>query len=453
MTSSLVYIPRIDILYQCVQKNFYPDTDFTGVFIKLWETDTKFIVNYGGSGSSKSVSSAQCELIRIAYGKGHTLVFRKTGSSVEDSIFEEYKETARQMDCYNDFTWYNSKGALKAIHKKTGNKILFKGLDSPEKIKSIKGVRRIVLEEASEFEFNDFKELIRRARGVKDIQFTLNLNPIDQEHWVKVKVIDSGAFDGDLTVIKSTYKDNQFLTNDDVAEYERLKILDPEQYRIYALAEWGILKTQNPFAWAFERNKHVGVCDYDPSLELILAFDFNVSPITCVAMQIDELSDPYKIRVLRSIGIENSNIYELCERIIAYYPDAIFKVTGDATGKNRSAMVKDNLNYYKIIRAELMLAKNQIKLPTVNPKIGENSFVVNSILNKCDVVIDEQNAPELIYDLQYVEVGPDKKIIKDRTAENRKADYLDCFRYGLNTYCKNIIKEMFKGKLYDKLSS
>ena len=46
--------------------------------------------------------------------------------------------------------------------------------------------------------------------------------------------------------------------------------------------------TNNPFAYAFDANKHIasGLL-YNPSLPVLLSFDFNKDPITCIAGQSD----------------------------------------------------------------------------------------------------------------------------------------------------------------------
>ena len=118
----------------------------------------------------------------------------------------------------------------------------------------------------------------------------------------------------------------------------------------------------------------------------------------------------------------------------------MFIVTGDATGQARSALTKDNLNYYKIIQKELYLTANQIKLPTVNPRVEENQVLVNLILERYGVVIDSINAAPLVYELKYTEMDENKKIKKDRSSDRTLVDNLDGFRYYCNTFHKHLLK-------------
>src|SRR5579862_3893679 len=115
---------------------------------------------------------------------------------------------------------------------------------------------------ASQYSFDDFPELNRRARGFDEIQITLILNPISENHWIKSNFcdIDSPYF-SDSTLLKFTYRDNQnlngdsFLTENDVKELERLKDINENQYRIYTLGGWGIDNKESKFCRAFANPK------------------------------------------------------------------------------------------------------------------------------------------------------------------------------------------------------
>lgn len=192
-----------------------------------------------------------------------------------------------------------------------------------------------------------------------------------------------------------------------------------------------------PFAYSFNPDKHLKECSYNPDYELYLSFDFNRDPITCICAQmINE-----ELIVFKEYKIPNSNIYELCERIKTDFPYSVYIITGDATGKNGSAMVKDSLNYYLIIQQLLQVSKNQIKVPTVNPSIEQNRSLLNSVLQHGNITINPENK-HLIFDLKYVQVDDIGKIIKDRSTEAAKADLLDCFRYLVNLTHRNFIKNI-----------
>lgn len=114
---------------------------------------------------------------------------------------------------------------------------------------------------------------------------------------------------------------------------------------------------------------------------------------------------------------------------------AIFMVTGDQTGENSSALVQDNLNYYKVIKQKLNLSDNQFIVPSVNPRLAENQVLTNSLLTNYNWVIDEKNAVGVIFDMENVKMLPDGTIDKakgDRKDPTKQADALDTVRYFCN---------------------
>ena len=116
-------------------------------------------------------------------------------------------------------------------------------------------------------------------------------------------------------------------------------------------------------------------------------------------------------------------------------------VTGDASGRNASAMVKDNLNYYKIIQAKLQLGIQQIKVPSANPRLEDNQVLVNSIFAKYPIKIHKEKAKALIFDLQNVKMLPDGSIDKgDRTDATKQADAIDTLRYWENVFMAGFLQ-------------
>jgi phage terminase large subunit len=192
-----------------------------------------------------------------------------------------------------------------------------------------------------------------------------------------------------------------------------------------------------PFAYAFDYDKHVKPCYYNEEYEIYLSFDFNRDPITCICTQIID----GQTNVFKEYKLRNSNIYELTEKIRNDFPTSVFLVTGDATGKSSSAMVKDSINYYTIIMRQLNIVKGQLKVPSVNPSIEQNRSLLNSVLQHGNVSIDP-SCEGLIFDLRYVQVDEVGKLIKDRSSESAKADLLDCLRYQFNLTHKNFVKNL-----------
>ncbi len=198
------------------------------------------------------------------------------------------------------------------------------------------------------------------------------------------------------------------------------------------------------FAYAFDKSKHVKRCQVNYDYPIHLSFDFNKNPICCGVYQYysEEVFIPYIIK------LENSDIYKLCEYIKnkftlpgkGYNPD-FFIVNGDASGNNRSAMVKDNLNYFRIIKAELDLTMGQMQQLASNPSIEENQVLVNAVLEHVKHSIDPDGAQPLIFDLEFAEMLPDGTLKKaDRQDPTQQLDPLDTYRYFVNRNMRHFLK-------------
>lgn len=208
--------------------------------------------------------------------------------------------------------------------------------------------------------------------------------------------------------------------------------LDDLTFRCEYLAE-DVDITGKPFAYAFSVAKHVGNTAYDQSKFLMVSFDFNVDPITCIAAQDQE----GHIKVLREFRLSNSDIYKLCDEVKAAFPNAVYSVTGDATGQNRSAITEGNINYYTVIQDKLWLSDNQIEVPTINPAVSDSRVLTNAILQNKPLTIDS-SCTYLIEDLKYVEVDDTGGI--DKKKDKHRSHLLDGFRYLLSTWYNDFIR-------------
>jgi hypothetical protein len=228
----------------------------------------------------------------------------------------------------------------------------------------------------------------------------------------------------------------------DQAEVDKAKNELP--YGIFLELYYGIpfVNSSNKFAYAFDKSKHVRKTAVNYDYPIYLSFDFNKNPISCVVAQIINNA----VHIPFSIKLANSDIYKLCEYIKTKFsvpgkPDPEFIINGDASGNAGSAMVKDNLNYFRIIKAELDLSMGQMQQLASNPKIEENQVLVNAALEHVEHFIDPDGAQGLIFDLEFAEMLPDGKLKKaDREDPTQQLDALDGYRYLLNRNFRHMLK-------------
>lgn len=223
----------------------------------------------------------------------------------------------------------------------------------------------------------------------------------------------------------------------DPTEIEQARLLlDPLTFAQEYLASF-VTENNNAFCYTYVPDKHNRSTTINPSWEVKLSFDFNRDPITCLVAQ----DNGNTINFIEQIKLQNSNIYAICDYIKAKYGRNILLVTGDATGRNSSALVHDNLNYFKIIKAQLGLGDRQMRQPVSNPTLIENRVLVNSAFHHLDISIDPVNCKALIFDLEHAAVLPDGSLDKtDRSDITKQLDAIDCCRYYLNTFFKHILK-------------
>lgn len=208
------------------------------IFKNLYDYSNHTEIHYGGASSGKSHGVTQKVILKTLLNKGHprkVLWTRKVGATIGDSIYAEVKAGL------NDFGILKHCGVSKSNYKiqlPNGGEFIFKGLDDPEKIKSIKDISDVVMEEASEFNLDDYTQLTLRLRNnkYKDRQMYLMFNPVSKTNWTyKAFFIKNPR---GVVYYHSTYKDNRFLDKASIEIIERLAETNPNYYKIYTLGEF-----------------------------------------------------------------------------------------------------------------------------------------------------------------------------------------------------------------------
>lgn len=269
-------------------------------FYPLFYNQNRYLVLCGGAGSGKSHFTAQKLIYRsLTDGIKHKwLVIRKTQPAVRDSCFSLVDD-------------YIAKWEL--AHKTTELRIrlnnctfLFKGLDDPEKIKSIEGITGVWVEEASELTPEDFRQLDLRLRG--DIgtykQIVLSFNPIGgKQSWLFQKFFEKE--DTDSTVHLSTWRHNRFI-DDDYGE-KVTKSGDKTFIAIYDRGEWAELQNriiQNYTIRHFTPKQVTEILNRADRVCAGLDFGFNDPCVFLLIAEVDQVI--YVLREFYKSGILNS---------------------------------------------------------------------------------------------------------------------------------------------------
>lgn len=202
-------------------------------------------IHYGGASSGKSHGVVQKVVVKACQNWKHprkVLFLRKVGKTMRESIFEDVKSCLSDLGLLDRCKINNTDFRITLPN---GATFIFMGMDDPEKIKSIKGVSDVVMEEATEFTVDDYTQLTLRLREKKhkNRQIFLMFNPVSKVNWVFKRFFAEGVKLNPKRVViyHTSYKNNKFLDNEVKETIEELAERNPAYYRIYALGEFATL--------------------------------------------------------------------------------------------------------------------------------------------------------------------------------------------------------------------
>lgn len=219
------------------------------IYRKYLFDNTRTQIFFGGSSSGKSAFLAQRANVDILNGRNY-LVVRNVQRTQRQSTFNEI---IKQMNAFGNIKKYFkiNQSELNITCNLNNKQILFCGLDDVEKIKSITPIDGVLdtiwIEEATEIQYTDFKQLLKRLRGKSKFpkRIVLSFNPVSKDNWIYRTLFkewnDTDSFfkTSDKLILKTTYKDNSFLEPDDIKSLENED--DRYFHDVYTLGNWGVL--------------------------------------------------------------------------------------------------------------------------------------------------------------------------------------------------------------------
>jgi phage terminase large subunit len=271
-------------------------------------------IYFGGSSSGKSVFLAQRCVLDVFNGNRNYLVVRNVQKTLRQSCFNEITKQISEFKLYDYFNINKSDLVITCKHNR--KQILFAGLDDPEKIKSITPIDGVLtdvwVEEATECARAAVKQLEKRLRGRAEVskRITLSFNPILRDHWIYTEYFDiwedGGQYvesaDKNLSILKTTYKDNRFLMPDDIANLENET--DPYYYEVYTLGNWGVLGAVIFRNWRVE--DFSAIEHKFPTYNHGVDWGFGVDPFAYVKVHYDKMRRRlYIVDEVCSVGLLN----------------------------------------------------------------------------------------------------------------------------------------------------
>jgi phage terminase large subunit len=218
----------------------------TVIFEKNWDAlhnnGVRFIVNEGGSRSSKTYSLCQLIIVYCLQNPNKVVsIVRKTFPALRATVMRDFFEIMKDLEIYEKANHNMSENIYKFPN---GSIVEFFSVDDEQKVR---GRKRDLgwCNEANELWYEDFQQLNMRT----EFKMIFDYNPSDSSSWLYELPTE------EKTVIKSTYKDNPFLPESIKRQIEDLKRTDEALYQIYALGERAISKQNVYNNWTFLKER------------------------------------------------------------------------------------------------------------------------------------------------------------------------------------------------------
>lgn len=398
-------MPRVKIKFPPIAELVIPR------FEPIFYNQDRYLLLNGSRDSGKSVTAQRIIIFRMLthkYFRG--LLLRKTFNTIKDSMWQGIKDDVIQFGLSQFFTFRQSPLEIECFN---GNKIVARGLDEPEKIKSFKNPTFAWWEEANENNLNDFTTVTTTLRSseadfIQEL-FTFNneVEGVDfTDFWLFKQFfakrypeksfsdfteieIENQVHQLKYTVLHSTYKDNAYCDPQRIAIYEQLKLSDPYKYQIYALGEWANKEVGGRYLKNFAFDRHVGKCQINKDINVYISFDENVNPYPAMTVwQVEQVGGNSYVKQLYEICLFSPNnklksvVRDLCSWMRRNEYNAKIYITGDATSDKEDTKLERGANYFTMVQSALTEEgfKSEIRKQSTNPSQALRSDFINDIL-------------------------------------------------------------------------
>ena len=216
----------------------------------LFDWNYKFYFLVGGYGSSKSYHIALKIILKLLQEKRTCLAVRQVYSTIRESCFILFREICADLNLEEVVKFNYSPMQMNFAN---GSRVIFRGMDKPEKLKSIHNISLIWIEECAEIKYDGFKELLGRLRNpALKLHIILSTNPVSKNNWTYKHFFELRGLDdtklyeqriicnGEYYYHHSTVDDNLFLAQSYREQLDELKNYDADLYRIARLGQFGV---------------------------------------------------------------------------------------------------------------------------------------------------------------------------------------------------------------------
>jgi hypothetical protein len=418
----------------------------------------------GGAGSGKSLIGCLWHITRrVTYPNTRGLIGRSHLKNLKESTLITLFKACGMMG-YRAGIDYKYNGQDQVVNWSNGSRTILKDLflyPSDPDFTSLGSTEYTdaFIDEGTEVTLKAFEIVNSRIRWMLDdynlVPKTLITgNPAPG--WVKQRYVSD--INGAKPILKDYQKFVQALVTDNPDERfvnlyrDQLNKLTSDYDRQRLLyGDWDAEReVLNAFATQYTREKHESLeAVFDKNKQLLIKIDFNLNPfaVNFSHMWRDDKGEHF--HTFDEASIEKGSIPAMVELIKTKYanqlPNCI--ITGDAMGKRGEISQRDNASNYRQLQRGLNLKDSQLWLPS-NPTHENSRADTNYVLcHFPDYKINPLKCPQTCLDMRTVQCDAFGSIIKkNRNDLTQRADFIDCERYGINTFLKKWIESHMKIK-------
>lgn len=406
-------------------------------FHPVWKAakapDKLNIVCKGGRGSGKSTDIAIMLVTMIIDKPVNAVVLRKIDNTLVTSVYEQIKWAIEEIGA--SYLFRVKMSPLEITYLPRGNKIIFRGAQNPERLKSLKDSRFPFaiawIEELAEFKTEDEVTTITNSllRGELEdglsYKFFFSYNPPKRkQHWVNKKY-ETIFQPANTLVHHSTYLDNPYISKAFIEEAEAAKKRNINRYNWEYLGHAigsGVVPFNN---LQFRKITDEELATFDNYRQGV-DYGYGPDPLAFVQWHYDKKRNT--IYALNEIYGQKISNRELAKGIRALKADR-FRITSEVSPKDVDELkYEHNIPYIK-----------QAKKGPGSVEYGEEW------LDDLDaIIIDPERTPNIAREFENIDYETDRDGNPRARLEDKDNHTIDATRYAFEDDMKqNTIQVLF----------
>ena len=445
---------NFELAYTPAQLKVFPDAD-------TWsDISWRFMIVPKGRRSGIT-QGAEKSIIEYCLNGITPILWVDTINGNIDRYFERYFRNDLKKLPQGWWNWNAIKRILEI--KNTNNEwsiVDFRSADNPESIEGF-GYRLIFLNEAGIILHDDYlysRALLPMMLDFPDSKLIAAGVPKGRtkKDGTSHKFYDlyTKALNGaeSYRLVELTSFDNPLLNKSDIEEI--ISELSPAEADQEIYGRFVDMAGRNPFAHQYEAEHHESESAVKrEGIPLIISADFNLNPFSVIFSNIWKDGTGLHDHTFDEASIARGSIPAMIELILERYKNDLpsCMMTGDTGGNSEQLSLADRSSFFRQLKSGLNLKDRQIIVPrSPSHYVSRNDVnyflhhskpdAIRNLKGAIDVKINPKTCPQLCRDMIAVQVDAYGEIIKkNRKDVDQRADFLDAYRYKINTFWKKWI--------------